>query len=243
MDFPVEVPYALRCPESIVRIDAASFQGSGRAQNGTANLAHIVTTMGKLSASAQKLPTVITTADKLKIMPHRLYMLREWNASQPRVPGVRVLGFIKVGEKKLFLYDERGKMHEVTATCVLDFYVHESCQRHGHGRALFDAMTKREGIASPVQLAIDRPSHKFTSFLEKHFGLRNPLQQSNNFVVFKGFFDQQPAGPRTATAPPPSATVRGSHMVVPDTGRGAPYPNHQQRSSIGFTVGSAMMSY
>lgn len=50
---------------------------------------------------------------------------------------------------------------------------------------MFDTQVTSEGIASPVQLAIDRPSHKFTSFLEKHFGLRNPLHQSNNFVVFK----------------------------------------------------------
>lgn len=84
-------------------------------------------------------------------MPHRLYMLREWNATQPLAQGVRVLGFIKVGEKKLFLYDERGKMHEVTATCVLDFYVHESCQRHGHGRTLFDAMVRDIVCACIVQ--------------------------------------------------------------------------------------------
>lgn len=41
----------------------------------------------------------------------------------------KVLGFIKTGEKKLFLHDHKGKMREVTPTCVLDFYVHESCQR------------------------------------------------------------------------------------------------------------------
>ena len=39
-----------------------------------------------------------------------------------------VLGFIKTGEKKLFLHDNFGKMREVTPTCVLDFYVHESCK-------------------------------------------------------------------------------------------------------------------
>jgi alpha-tubulin N-acetyltransferase 1 len=45
-----------------------------------------------------------------------------------------VLGFIKMGEKKLFLHDAHGRMKEMSPTCVLDFYVHESQQRKGCGR-------------------------------------------------------------------------------------------------------------
>ena len=40
----------------------------------------------------------------------------------------------------------------------------------------------------PQKLAIDRPSHKFISFLQKHYGLKSTIPQVNNFVVFDGFF-------------------------------------------------------
>ena len=39
----------------------------------------------------------------------------------------------------------------------------------------------------PQKLAIDRPSHKFISFLQKHYGLKSTVPQVNNFVVFDGF--------------------------------------------------------
>ena len=38
--------------------------------------------------------------------------------------------------------------HEVSPLCVLDFYVHESKQRCGYGKALFEAMLKVSGYTS-----------------------------------------------------------------------------------------------
>lgn len=40
----------------------------------------------------------------------------------------------------------------------------------------------------PVKIAIDRPSDKFLGFLNKHYGLADPVKQMNNYVVFDGFF-------------------------------------------------------
>jgi len=51
-----------------------------------------------------------------------------------------VVGILKVGSKKLFVYDYHGVQHEMQPLCVLDFYVHESCQRRGYGKKLFDFM-------------------------------------------------------------------------------------------------------
>ena len=51
-----------------------------------------------------------------------------------------VLGFIKVGQKKLFLLDHRGNHNELTPLCVLDFYIHENFQRRGLGLQLFNHM-------------------------------------------------------------------------------------------------------
>lgn len=46
----------------------------------------------------------------------------------------------------------------------------------------------------PPQLAIDRPSLKFSSFLKKHYGLSHSIPQTNNFVIFEGFFSNQSEG-------------------------------------------------
>jgi hypothetical protein len=45
---------------------------------------------------------------------------------------------------------------------------------------------------SPQYLAIDRPSEKFLGFLYRHYGLETILPQANNFVVFEGFFIENP---------------------------------------------------
>ena len=45
-----------------------------------------------------------------------------------------VIGFLKVGTKKLFIRDDYGKINEIEPLCVLDFYVHETQQRGGHGK-------------------------------------------------------------------------------------------------------------
>ena len=50
------------------------------------------------------------------------------------------LGILKVGTKRLFVYNHHGNVHEMEPLCVLDFYVHESRQRMGCGRKLFDFM-------------------------------------------------------------------------------------------------------
>jgi GNAT superfamily N-acetyltransferase len=53
-----------------------------------------------------------------------------------------VVGLLKVGRKKLFVFDAAGAYHEMEVLCVLDFYVHESKQRMGCGKALYEYMLK-----------------------------------------------------------------------------------------------------
>ncbi|XP_062515725.1 alpha-tubulin N-acetyltransferase 1-like [Corticium candelabrum] len=151
-------------------------------------LATVVNSMGQRSAEAQGLRTAITSAERLQLTDQRLYILKDAAANHGK--GC-VIGFIKVGQKRLFLVDRTGALHEVTPLCILDFYVHESRQRHGHGKQLFEHMLTVEGM-KPWQVAIDRPSHKFVSFLAKHYQLRSAIQQSNNYVVFDQFFQCNP---------------------------------------------------
>jgi alpha-tubulin N-acetyltransferase 1 len=59
-----------------------------------------------------------------------------------------VVGLLKVGRKKLFVFDAAGVHHEMKPLCVLDFYVHESKQRMGCGKALYEYMLRVNAFAS-----------------------------------------------------------------------------------------------
>eukprot|EP00762_Andalucia_godoyi_P002545 ANDGO_02706.mRNA.1 Alpha-tubulin N-acetyltransferase len=183
----------------------------------------LIDTMGTLSSKAQGLPHVITSGSKMENTDHVLFL----SFSEDRK---LCTGLLKVGHKRLFIRDEVGKIHEINPLCVLDFYVHESCQRSGIGLTLFnmmlEEMSSRESAApassvaagagssrnassrssaslvpaipldkqqpalTASRLAYDRPSPKLISFLARHFGLVSYVPQTNNFVVFKAYFDQ-----------------------------------------------------
>ncbi|XP_018610002.1 alpha-tubulin N-acetyltransferase 1 isoform X4 [Scleropages formosus] len=153
------------------------------------HIATVIDELGKASAKAQQLAAPITSAAKLQMNRHHLYLLKDGESNGGR--GVAV-GFLKVGYKKLFLLDQRGAHVETEPLCVLDFYVAERLQRHGYGLELFRWMLQHKRV-DPVQMAYDRPSPKFLSFLEKHFGLKDSVPQVNNFVVFDGFFRNRSA--------------------------------------------------
>ncbi|NXH15892.1 ATAT acetyltransferase, partial [Bucco capensis] len=75
-----------------------------------------------------------------------------------------------------------------------DFYIHDSLQRLGYGKELFQHMLQSEQV-EPWKLAVDRPSPKLLSFLHKHYGLNQAIPQVNNFVIFEGFFSNRVALP------------------------------------------------
>jgi len=186
------------------------------------DLCTVLEELGKASAAAQGLRKPVTFGTP-HLLDQRIYLLAE---------GCTALGFLKVGAKRLFVAppaggaeaarsDVRDALREVSPVCALDFYVHESCQRHGYGRRIFDAMLQGEGLR-PEQLAYDRPSPKFLGFLAKHFGLTKFRPQNNNYVLFDEFFwaghggpcRPQASGPgRGGWAPgacgPPSSGSRG----------------------------------
>ncbi|XP_039676523.1 alpha-tubulin N-acetyltransferase 1 isoform X5 [Perca fluviatilis] len=149
-----------------------------------AHIATVIDELGRASAKAQQLPAAITSASKLQTQRHQLYLLKDGESNGGR--GV-VVGFLKVGYKKLFLLDRQGEHVEAEPLCVLDFYIAENMQRHGYGLELFDFMLQHKNL-EPVLMAYDRPSPKFLSFLAKHYCLTPSVPQANNFVVYEGFF-------------------------------------------------------
>lgn len=53
-----------------------------------------------------------------------------------------VVGILKMGWKKLYLFDKKGSRSEAMVYCLLDFYVHETRQRQGYGNKLIEYMLK-----------------------------------------------------------------------------------------------------
>ncbi|KAK9499862.1 hypothetical protein O3M35_002817 [Rhynocoris fuscipes] len=145
----------------------------------------ILDEMGIASAKAQGLLKPITSSDKLRNSEHSVYLLLDLEGNNQNGS---VIGMLKMGKKRLYMFDRIGHCHEVVPLCVLDFYVHESKQRMGCGKKLFEYMLNEEKV-EPEKLAIDRPSDKFLFFLRKHYGLTNIVRQNNNYVVFEGFFN------------------------------------------------------
>ena len=155
MEFNFDCVQALGCDQNGFAILEGSYQN--RIVPGyILFVKEILNSMGEASSRAQQLNTIITSAHKFFISNHRIFIKADQN---------KVLGFIKVGNKKLFLRDRNFNYHEVNTLCVLDFYVHESTQRRGIGKQLFDYMLKFEKKI-PTELAYDRPSEKLLSFLE-----------------------------------------------------------------------------
>ena len=138
----------------------------------------ILDKMGQLSSKSQNLQTTITSTSRFFPSNHRLFIMADKN---------RVLGYIKVGPKKLFLRDRLFNYHERRTLSVLDFYIYDSVQRKGIGKMLFDYMLNFEKI-NPGLLAYDRPTLRLLSFLKKNYGLDNYITQNNSFIIFDEFF-------------------------------------------------------
>ncbi|KAM9306259.1 alpha-tubulin N-acetyltransferase 1 isoform 2-T2 [Pholidichthys leucotaenia] len=102
-----------------------------------ANIATVIDELGRASAKAQQLTAPVTSSSKLQSQRHQLYLMKDGEYGRGR--GV-IVGFLKVGYKKLFLLDKHGVHIEAEPLCVLDFYIAENLQRHGYGLELFDFM-------------------------------------------------------------------------------------------------------
>ncbi|XP_063287398.1 alpha-tubulin N-acetyltransferase 1 isoform X1 [Pelobates fuscus] len=202
---------------------------SGEAQK---QIVTVIDEIGKLSAKAQRLPAPITSASRMQSNKHHLYILKDCT---PKTAGRgAVIGFLKVGSKKLFVLDHSGSHIEAEPLCILDFYIHESLQRNGFGKELFTFMLRAEQI-EPQHLAIDRPSDKFLSFLRKHYNLRSTIPQVNNFVVFEGFFRDRKALMRKLPPKRAEGDIKPYSLSERDflkQEEGLPWPFNQSPSSL-----------
>uniref|UniRef100_A0A672Z592 Alpha-tubulin N-acetyltransferase 1 n=1 Tax=Sphaeramia orbicularis TaxID=375764 RepID=A0A672Z592_9TELE len=190
MEFPFDINQLFSERVSVLDHTLVAGRKSAGRPDLQAHIATVIDELGRASAKAQQLTAPITSASKLQSQKHQLYLLKDGESNGGRGA---VMGFLKVGYKKLFLLDQQGAHVEAEPLCVLDFYIAENLQRHGYGLELFDFMLQHKNL-EPVLMAYDRPSPKFLSFLAKHYCLKQSIPQVNNFVVFDGFFLNRSVG-------------------------------------------------
>ncbi|XP_068780014.1 alpha-tubulin N-acetyltransferase 1 isoform X6 [Struthio camelus] len=221
MEFPFDVAAVLGERVTVVDQHLRPAGRRGPAHRGELQqqqLRIVIDELGKASAKAQGLPAPVTSAARMEANRHVLYILRD--AEGRGAAKGAVVGFLKVGYKKLFLLDRGGTHNEAEPLCVLDFYVHESLQRHGYGKELFQHMLRSERT-EPRRLAVDRPSEKLLAFLRKHYGLADAIPQRPRPAA-------RPSGPRATSSPTrcPSAPRR-----APTSSR--PGPSRRRRRAAG----------
>ncbi|XP_078810831.1 alpha-tubulin N-acetyltransferase 1 isoform X11 [Oryzias latipes] len=137
MEFPFDINQIFTERISFLDQNLVADRWTARRPDLQANLATVIDELGRASAKAQQLTAAVTSASKLQSQRHQLYLLKDGECSGGRGA---VVGFLKVGHKKLFLLDRHGVHVEAEPLCVLDFYIAENLQRHGYGLELFDFM-------------------------------------------------------------------------------------------------------
>ncbi|XP_029919485.1 alpha-tubulin N-acetyltransferase 1 isoform X4 [Myripristis murdjan] len=212
MEFPFDINHLFSERVTVLDQNLAAGRKSVGRPDLQAQITTVIDELGRASAKAQQLTAPITSASKLQSNRHQLYLLKDGERNGGR--GV-IVGFLKVGYKKLFLLDQRGAHIEAEPLCVLDFYIADNLQRHGYGLELFDFMLQHKHL-EPVLMAYDRPSPKFLSFLSKHYCLTESVPQVNNFVVFDGFFLNR------SGSPPSPLTDQGMYGFFGTVEKGSP---------------------
>ena len=182
MQFSFNCEEILECDQNGYAILEGSYQ-SNIAPGYKLFVNEIINTMGELSSNSQKLPFTITTAYKFFMSHHRLIIKAKNNT---------VLGFIKIGNKNLYLHDKNFNYHEVkNVLCLLDFYVYEPLQHRGIGKEIFDYMLSFEKVNAEL-IVYENPSPQLINFLRKYYNLQSYIKQNNNEIIFGNFFINLP---------------------------------------------------
>jgi len=139
---------------------------------------------GEAAAKFQKLRKPLTSYDRIMDSPdpNILYLYWQQNGN------TKILGYLKIVKRKLYLRNQEEKQFILEPFCVLDFFVFPEFQNTGVGKQIFDYMLEKEEL-NPSQLAYDKPNEALLSFLEKNYGLKGPIWQATSFAVFPEFFE------------------------------------------------------
>jgi len=144
-------------------------------------LKSIIDIIGDLSSKEQGLTITKTNSHNFFTSYDRLFIKFEKNI---------LIGYLRTGQRKLFIKDENNNYSTQSPICVIDFFVFKQYERLGYGKELFDRMLLFEKC-SACDLGYDRITPKLIKFLLKHYNLSNYITQSNGFVLYSSYFDNK----------------------------------------------------
>ena len=101
-----------------------------------------------------------------------------------------IIGFIYFEEKPILLRNDFNLNYfSRNLITISDFYIIRNYRRMSYGKELFDKVIHMTET-KPVLMAFEFPNKPLMNFLEKNYGVVNPIYQVNNIITFYNYTDK-----------------------------------------------------
>ena len=98
-----------------------------------------------------------------------------------------IIGFIYFEEKPILLRNDYNLNYfSKNLVTISDFYIMRNYRRMNYGKELFDKVIHMTDT-KPVLMAFEYPNKPLMKFLEKNYGIVNPIFQANNIITFYNY--------------------------------------------------------
>ncbi|CAI2364942.1 unnamed protein product [Moneuplotes crassus] len=141
-------------------------------------------TMHKASCENQNRYYDKSKANELFVNPLPEYLNTKKNTMFFKAYSNKCVGYISTVDFKIVMHILDDRRIYIDTTAILDFYIHEDCQRKGHGKQLMDYLLLVKGI-EPRKVSLYKPSKAMFKFMKKHYGLSARLDESVEVYTFK----------------------------------------------------------
>ena len=102
-----------------------------------------------------------------------------------------IIGFIYFEEKPILLRNDYNLNYFYKNLILIsDFFIMRNYRRMNYGKELFDKVIYMTNI-KPVLMAYEFPNKALMNFLEKNYGIGNPIYQLNNIITFYNYKDEK----------------------------------------------------
>ena len=102
-----------------------------------------------------------------------------------------IIGFIFIKNGPILLRNEYNLNYFYkNLITISDFYIMRSYRRMNYGKELFDKVIYMTNT-KPVLMAFEFPNKSLLNFLEKFYGISNPIYQGNNLITFYNYHEDK----------------------------------------------------
>ena len=101
-----------------------------------------------------------------------------------------IIGFIYVKQGPVLIRNDYNLNYFYkNLITISDFYIMRNYRRMNYGKELFDKIINMTNT-KPVLMAYEYPNKALMNFLEKNYGISNPINQLNNIITFYNYKDE-----------------------------------------------------